>query len=260
MDKPKCRAHKKDGTPCGRWPVRGSTVCTKHGGSAPQVRRKAVERLIAASDLAAGRLIEFMNDARVPHSVRLAATRDLLDRAVGPAAQTVKLGIAQEDPWADLLSEVMGDEVLEPVDVRSLPRRRTGPAGGGAIFREDDEDFDYNARAVQSVDSDEDDPGELSFNIPGRTVPGEVIHDYPAPTPEEAAGHRRTAKHGSRALMASSGREGPQRAAERSEYGAPETPAADDPTRPPAYVREAMDAEGLDWREPGKGCGTKWSG
>lgn len=130
MDKPKCKAHKKDGAPCGRWPLKGSTVCPKHGGSAPQVRRKAIERLIAASDLAAGRLIEFMNDARVPYSVRLAATRDLLDRAVGPAAQTVKLGVAKEDPWADLLSEVMGDEVLEPVDVRSLPQRRTGPAGG----------------------------------------------------------------------------------------------------------------------------------
>lgn len=112
LQKPKCKAHKKDGTPCGRWPIKGGTVCPKHGGSAPQVRRKAVERIIAASDLAAGRLIEFMNDKRVPYSVRLAATRDLLDRGIGPAAQTFKFGGAEETPYDALLREIIEDPNL----------------------------------------------------------------------------------------------------------------------------------------------------
>ena len=123
VGKPRCSAHKKDGTPCGRWPVSGSNVCPKHGGSAPQVRKRAQERIFAAADSAAGRLIEFMNDKKVPYNVRLAATRDLLDRGLGTAAQTLKLGV--EDPWADLLSEVLDDEVLTS---RPRNQRKISPA------------------------------------------------------------------------------------------------------------------------------------
>jgi hypothetical protein len=36
------------GQRCGSWPVKGSTVCEKHGGSAPQVRRAAAARLATA--------------------------------------------------------------------------------------------------------------------------------------------------------------------------------------------------------------------
>lgn len=44
--KPKCTARSSAGTgPCGNYPVRGSTVCRNHGGSAPQVKAKAQERI-----------------------------------------------------------------------------------------------------------------------------------------------------------------------------------------------------------------------
>lgn len=42
--KPKCAGHRSDGSPCGRWPIAGSTVCPVHGGSAPQVKAKAAIR------------------------------------------------------------------------------------------------------------------------------------------------------------------------------------------------------------------------
>jgi len=45
----KCVGRKDDGSRCGRWPIVGSTVCPKHGGSTPQVKRKAAERVLEKS-------------------------------------------------------------------------------------------------------------------------------------------------------------------------------------------------------------------
>lgn len=38
----KCQGHRKNGEPCDRWAIKGGTVCPTHGGSAPQVKAKAV--------------------------------------------------------------------------------------------------------------------------------------------------------------------------------------------------------------------------
>lgn len=43
--KRKCNARNRRGMPCGKPPIVGGTVCTTHGGRAPQVQRKALERL-----------------------------------------------------------------------------------------------------------------------------------------------------------------------------------------------------------------------
>jgi Terminase small subunit len=40
-----CNGKNKRGQPCGRAPIRGGFVCGAHGGNAPQVQRKAKERL-----------------------------------------------------------------------------------------------------------------------------------------------------------------------------------------------------------------------
>lgn len=50
MNKPtheprRCNGTNKVGKPCGRPPIKGGFVCPLHGGSAPQVRAKAQERL-----------------------------------------------------------------------------------------------------------------------------------------------------------------------------------------------------------------------
>lgn len=45
----RCHAHaKKTGKPCGRGPVPGGTVCSMHGGKAPQVKAAAERRLEVA--------------------------------------------------------------------------------------------------------------------------------------------------------------------------------------------------------------------
>lgn len=44
-NKRKCVGHTSDGGPCPNWAIRGGTVCSTHGGSAPQVKAKARQRL-----------------------------------------------------------------------------------------------------------------------------------------------------------------------------------------------------------------------
>lgn len=51
----KCRARKRDGTPCSAWAIRGATVCRVHGGRAPQVKRAAARNVALAR---AGRMVE----------------------------------------------------------------------------------------------------------------------------------------------------------------------------------------------------------
>lgn len=46
LDGRKCKARSsRTGKPCQHWAIKGGTVCLTHGGRAPQVKRKAQERL-----------------------------------------------------------------------------------------------------------------------------------------------------------------------------------------------------------------------
>ena len=71
---------KKTGLPCGNAPIRGGTVCTYHGAGAPQVKKKAKERLEELVDPAITRLVQLVEQTDNP-SVALGAVRDALDRA-----------------------------------------------------------------------------------------------------------------------------------------------------------------------------------
>lgn len=43
--KPKCKAKKSNGQPCGKWPRHGQDVCETHGGNAPQALAAASRRV-----------------------------------------------------------------------------------------------------------------------------------------------------------------------------------------------------------------------
>jgi hypothetical protein len=84
----RCKAMKTNGKePCGLWAIKGGTVCVRHGGSSPQVKRAAALRLLSMVDPALVQLQELViqND-HLP--TKLGAIRTVLERAgdeaIGP--------------------------------------------------------------------------------------------------------------------------------------------------------------------------------
>ena len=103
-DTRRCTAHRKNGDRCKKAAIKGGTVCGTHGGSAPQVRNKARQRIMEAADPAAARLVELI--ASDDERISLAAARDLLDRAGEKAKTEIDLGL---DP--SLAAQVLRDFV-----------------------------------------------------------------------------------------------------------------------------------------------------
>ena len=83
-----CSARRTNGQPCGKPPIKGGTVCATHGGSAPQVRRKAALRLLELVDPAISTLAREMVQAD-KSADRQRAANSLLDRAGVPRTATV---------------------------------------------------------------------------------------------------------------------------------------------------------------------------
>ncbi|TFV89591.1 HGGxSTG domain-containing protein [Blastococcus sp. CT_GayMR16] len=123
-DPVKCIAHSsRTGNPCKNPPMQGGNVCRMHGGAAAQVRRRAAERIALASDPAAAKLIAFMNDESVPHNVRLAAAKDLLDRAQVSGKTTVEIEVPA---WQQILEGVVAS--VEPgVQMRPFAEAQGAP-------------------------------------------------------------------------------------------------------------------------------------
>lgn len=102
----KCSARTQNGDPCKNSPIQGSTVCRMHGGAAGQVKRRAQERLEKAVLPLLGQLYKMaMDDGSLPPAVKLAAIRDMLDRA----GITSKLEIEIDVPWKDIISGIVAE-------------------------------------------------------------------------------------------------------------------------------------------------------
>lgn len=108
-----CTARTRDGDLCKNPPMLGGSTCRMHGSATQAARAKAQERIAGAADVAARHLIDWMNDKRVPYSIRLQAAKDLLDRAqIGTdkkASLTVELKPFEHDV-ASLIVDVQDDE------------------------------------------------------------------------------------------------------------------------------------------------------
>jgi len=90
-DSRRCTAHLTDGSGerCLKAAICGGTVCATHGGSAPQVKRSARERLLEAADPAAARLVRALESEDDRAAIR--AAQIILDRAGLHPTQAVEL-------------------------------------------------------------------------------------------------------------------------------------------------------------------------
>ena len=80
MSRRLCKAHKTDGTECHALAMKGQLVCRVHGGSSPQAKQKAAERLAAAVDPMIEELIRLAKEA-VKDTDRIRAIQLALDYA-----------------------------------------------------------------------------------------------------------------------------------------------------------------------------------
>lgn len=100
---------KSTGAQCRRVAVDGSVVCDKHGGKAPQVIRRAAERVQFTADDAARNLVAWMNDPAVEMRERVKIAHDLMDRAGLAAAQVHKVMPITEDPIERFFKDLLAD-------------------------------------------------------------------------------------------------------------------------------------------------------
>ena len=105
----RCNGTRPNGSRCKREAEDGAVVCDQHGGAAPQVRRRAAERLIMTADQAAQSLVRMMEDTEVSFGVRAKIAQDLLDRAGLIATQVHQIIPTTEDPVMRFFEGIFSD-------------------------------------------------------------------------------------------------------------------------------------------------------
>jgi hypothetical protein len=96
IPRPKCRAHNRQGGPCGNYAIPGGMVCRMHGGAIPHVRDKARMRLIALIEPALGVLSDVMASEKAADADKIRAANSVLDRAGYGRVQTIDVEAARE--------------------------------------------------------------------------------------------------------------------------------------------------------------------
>lgn len=120
----RCTAHRKTGDRCKNVARLGTNVCDFHGAKAPQVKRKARQRIEEAADRMACELLRMAIDDKVADSVKLAAIRDALDRAGLAARTAVEVEVGPLKPWEQIMSgltELEGGSRAEFRRSRGIP-------------------------------------------------------------------------------------------------------------------------------------------
>lgn len=106
LDHPRrCQARRSNGEPCRRYAYVGATVCGHHGGKAPQVKRKARQRIDEAADRMAKALLGIAESAE-SEAVKLRAIIEALDRAGLTPKTAVELSVAEPAPWQGMLAGI----------------------------------------------------------------------------------------------------------------------------------------------------------
>lgn len=158
----------RTGERCRAPAVRGGNVCRIHGGSAPQVRAKANERLLEMVMPSLARLRKIILDPKTSDADALKAIREVLNRT--GFSERFALDVAPSDAWADLLKGVHSEVDLD----RSL-----GDGGGKPELTWEDIDqaqHDAQEEAWREYDNEDADEVERGRIRPDQnTVRGEVV-------------------------------------------------------------------------------------
>lgn len=115
-----CKAHRRAGTQCKNPAILGGTVCRYHGGSAPQVKAKAAERLAALVNPAIDKLTKLLTSKT--EAVALGAVKDVLDRTGHKAADRSVIQTVESDE-AQMLSEIFTPDELIRIQERVNARQ-----------------------------------------------------------------------------------------------------------------------------------------
>ena len=102
------------GERCTKAPIRGGTVCATHGGSAPQVRKKAALRLLELVDPAIAVLAREMVNAD-KSADRQRAANSVLDRAGVPRTATVIDGESAKSLLVERINALRSEADIDPM-------------------------------------------------------------------------------------------------------------------------------------------------
>ena len=171
----KAKAH-KTGERCKRAAIKGGTVCTTHGGLAPQVVKSARERLLALVDPALVELQKIVANPKTDDSVKVRSIQIILDRTGYGPGQTVVL---QSSAWDDATDAILSDTIKAnngtlPVsrDMSSLPHNGGGERPTVNIQR--DAEFDWpdaiDGEVVEDDSTDNRDRDRDHFTEPSIPV------------------------------------------------------------------------------------------
>jgi hypothetical protein len=131
--------------PCGRWAMKGGTVCGVHGGLAPQVRKSAEKRLRMLVDPAIDRLSELMNqNEHLPTALGAIATAfkhtigdgGAAGKKGGGGAPKIIIGVQ----FGALGTAPAGGAQVATVDVSRLLEEGQGDIEEGEVIEEDGEE------------------------------------------------------------------------------------------------------------------------
>lgn len=125
----RCTARRqRDGKPCGRFAIRGGSVCRIHGGASPQVIAKAKERMGFAKAIMLERAVRgIAPDPSVsPADKRLAKAVAKQQGKPGPRRATRPAGPPAPKPAPAAPQEVSEAQPEPPVE-RAMPAERPAP-------------------------------------------------------------------------------------------------------------------------------------
>lgn len=117
-----CRATSKQaGRQCKRGAIPGGLVCKMHGGGAPQVQKKAAERLAEARDRALGLLNELLADGKVDARTALDAVVKLTEKVEtleGRASDRVEVSnVSEVDRELQRLADELRSRASSPPEM-----------------------------------------------------------------------------------------------------------------------------------------------